>query len=199
MGIPAAAQALAVTSEDSGSVTLHQIAGGIHMRLRARAFVFQDRDATTGQLGKQFAFVSADIGVCGRGAVSAESPSHGNGGPGAHGEHQAGCARPARGDAGRRVCPRPRIYFNLRRTWQSRLAHITSTRPPLVAGMASDLVTQKVVEGLEAQLPGVYSYENLCISGTHTHSSAAGFLQCVAGPKVPWLEDFMLHKKFLSE
>ena len=75
------------------------------MRLRARAFVFQDRDGVTGALGKQFAFVSADI------------------------------------------------------------------------GMASDLVTQKVVEGLEAQLPGVYSYENVCISGTHTHSSPAGFLQ----------------------
>lgn len=82
-----------------------QLAGGIHMRLRARAFVFQDRDETTGDLGKLFAFVSADI------------------------------------------------------------------------GMASDLVTQKVVEGLEAALPGVYSYENVCISGTHTHSSPAGFLQ----------------------
>mmetsp|Transcript_30521 Transcript_30521/g.48829 ORF Transcript_30521/g.48829 Transcript_30521/m.48829 type:complete len:734 (+) Transcript_30521:106-2307(+) len=44
-------------------------------------------------------------------------------------------------------------------------------------GMASYAVTAKVAEKLEKRFPGVYSEENVCISGTHTHSATAGFLQ----------------------
>ena len=83
-----------------------QVAGGVHMRLRARAFAFQERNDTTGDVGNHFAFVSADM------------------------------------------------------------------------GMASDLVTKKVIEELDGILgAGVYTVDNLCISGTHTHSGPAGFLQ----------------------
>ena len=81
-----------------------QIAGGLHMRQFARAFVFKDEDTA-----KQVAYVSADI------------------------------------------------------------------------GMGSDLLNQKVLERLNATpgLEGVYSYKNLCISGTHTHATPAGYLQYV--------------------
>jgi neutral ceramidase len=46
-------------------------------------------------------------------------------------------------------------------------------------GMGSDLVNKRVVEALNVKLPGVYSYENVCISGTHTHSTPGGFHQYV--------------------
>jgi neutral ceramidase len=43
--------------------------------------------------------------------------------------------------------------------------------------MGSDLVKMRVVDALAARLPGLYSTDNVCISGTHTHSGPAGFLQ----------------------
>lgn len=47
-------------------------------------------------------------------------------------------------------------------------------------GMGSDLVTTLVLKKLDAELgPGVYTNDNLAISGTHTHSGPAGFLQYV--------------------
>ena len=47
-------------------------------------------------------------------------------------------------------------------------------------GMASDLVKMKVLDRLDEKLgKGVYTNDNLCISGTHTHSGPAGFLQYV--------------------
>lgn len=47
-------------------------------------------------------------------------------------------------------------------------------------GMASDLVKLKVIEELNSQLgEGIFTTENLSISGTHTHSGPAGFLQYV--------------------
>lgn len=47
-------------------------------------------------------------------------------------------------------------------------------------GMGSDLVKMRVLEKLDAALgQGVYTTENLAISGTHTHSAPAGFLQYV--------------------
>lgn len=83
-----------------------QVAGGIHMRLRSRAFVFQERDEATGATGNLVAFVSVDI------------------------------------------------------------------------GMGSDLLNTKVIEALNDRLgEGVITYDNLCISGTHSHSGPAGFLQ----------------------
>ncbi len=45
-------------------------------------------------------------------------------------------------------------------------------------GMGSDLINYKVIERLNVLLgEGVYTLENVCISGTHTHSGPAGFLQ----------------------
>lgn len=47
-------------------------------------------------------------------------------------------------------------------------------------GMASDLVKMKVLDRLDQELgAGVYTTENVAISGTHTHSGPAGFLQYV--------------------
>jgi neutral ceramidase len=47
-------------------------------------------------------------------------------------------------------------------------------------GMGSDLVNQWVVEKLATEIgPDIYTYDNLCISGTHTHSGPAGYLQYV--------------------
>ncbi|PIA32913.1 hypothetical protein AQUCO_04300098v1 [Aquilegia coerulea] len=49
----------------------------------------------------------------------------------------------------------------------------------LDAGMASQLVTIKVLERLKSRYGDVYSEENLAISGTHTHAGPAGYLQYV--------------------
>lgn len=57
----------------------------------------------------------------------------------------------------------------------SRIAYVS-----IDGGMASDLVKMRVVENLKAQLGGdIYTNDNLLISGTHTHSGPAGFLQYV--------------------
>ncbi|XP_077246297.1 neutral ceramidase 2-like [Tasmannia lanceolata] len=49
----------------------------------------------------------------------------------------------------------------------------------LDAGMASQLVTIKVLERLKARYGNVYTEENLAISGTHTHAGPGGYLQYV--------------------
>ena len=50
----------------------------------------------------------------------------------------------------------------------------------LDGGMGSDLVNTYVVEKLKEELGSdIYNIENLAISGTHTHSGPAGFLQYV--------------------
>jgi len=47
-------------------------------------------------------------------------------------------------------------------------------------GMGSDIVNQYVIQNLEKELgQGVYTYDNLSVSGTHTHSGPAGYLQYV--------------------
>ena len=98
-----------------------QVAGGIHTRLFARAFVFaDDAEGDDDGGGKRVCYVSADI------------------------------------------------------------------------GMGSDLLTQKVIERLADDTvpnmpgPGFYDYENLVVSGTHTHSSPAGFLQYTLFQVTSW-------------
>lgn len=50
----------------------------------------------------------------------------------------------------------------------------------LDGGMGSDLVNTKVVERLAERVGvGIFTIENICISGTHTHSGPAGVLQYV--------------------
>ncbi|XVF63574.1 hypothetical protein PTKIN_Ptkin09bG0097700 [Pterospermum kingtungense] len=49
----------------------------------------------------------------------------------------------------------------------------------LDAGMASQLVTIKVLERLKTRFGNLYTHENLAISGTHTHAGPAGYLQYV--------------------
>ncbi|OWM70620.1 hypothetical protein CDL15_Pgr014293 [Punica granatum] len=49
----------------------------------------------------------------------------------------------------------------------------------LDAGMASQLVTIKVLERLKARYGDLYTEENVAISGTHTHAGPAGYLQYV--------------------
>ncbi|XP_068645208.1 neutral ceramidase 2-like [Aristolochia californica] len=49
----------------------------------------------------------------------------------------------------------------------------------LDAGMASQLVTIKVLERLKSRFGYVYNEENLAISGTHTHAGPGGYLQYV--------------------
>jgi neutral ceramidase len=45
-------------------------------------------------------------------------------------------------------------------------------------GMGSDLVKMRVLDAINVQLgEGVYTTDNLSISGTHTHSGPAGYLQ----------------------
>ncbi|XVE94457.1 hypothetical protein REPUB_Repub02eG0010300 [Reevesia pubescens] len=49
----------------------------------------------------------------------------------------------------------------------------------LDAGMASQLVTIKVLEGLKTRFGDLYTQENVAISGTHTHAGPAGYLQYI--------------------
>ena len=44
-------------------------------------------------------------------------------------------------------------------------------------GMGGIVLTNRVVAALAKTLPGVYTAENVVISGTHTHSGPSGFLQ----------------------
>jgi len=45
-------------------------------------------------------------------------------------------------------------------------------------GMGSDLLKMRVIDGLNERIgEGIFSYDNVAISGTHTHSGPAGFLQ----------------------
>jgi neutral ceramidase len=48
-------------------------------------------------------------------------------------------------------------------------------------GMGSDLLTSKVLSAVAAELEddSIYTFENFAISGTHTHSGPAGFLQYI--------------------
>jgi len=46
-------------------------------------------------------------------------------------------------------------------------------------GMGSDLVTMRVVDALQSKYGEMYAFENVVISGTHTHSGPGGFLQYV--------------------
>nr|XP_009605588.1 neutral ceramidase 2-like [Nicotiana tomentosiformis] len=49
----------------------------------------------------------------------------------------------------------------------------------LDAGMASQLVTIKVLERLKSMYGNLYSKDNVAISGTHTHAGPGGYLQYV--------------------
>ena len=104
-----------------------QVAGGIHSRLYARAFIFADEDEGEKEHGKE------------------DSPG------------------------------------------ASRVCYVSAD-----IGMGSDLLTQKVIERLADDsiegMPGAgwYDYENLLLSGTHTHSSSAGFLQYTLFQVTSW-------------
>ena len=47
----------------------------------------------------------------------------------------------------------------------------------LDVGMGGYVVKSRVVTALQALFPGMYTHENVCLSGTHTHSGPGGFLQ----------------------
>jgi len=47
----------------------------------------------------------------------------------------------------------------------------------LDSGMGGIVLKNRVIANLATRLPGQFSIENVCISGTHTHSGPSGFLQ----------------------
>jgi neutral ceramidase len=54
-------------------------------------------------------------------------------------------------------------------------------------GMGSDLVNMRVVDALNAHYgEGIFTIDNICISGTHTHSGPAGFLQYLLFQITSW-------------
>ena len=53
-------------------------------------------------------------------------------------------------------------------------------------GMASDIVKNAVVERLQGQFGGLYSHENVAVSGTHTHSGPGGFLAYILYQSTSW-------------
>mmetsp|Transcript_83783 Transcript_83783/g.236710 ORF Transcript_83783/g.236710 Transcript_83783/m.236710 type:complete len:758 (+) Transcript_83783:84-2357(+) len=82
------------------------------------------------------------------------------------------------------------IHFRLRA--RAFVAHDPETEKRIAfvsadTGMGSDLVNMRVVEKLTEKLGSAYyTIDNLCISGTHTHSTPAGFLQYVLFQVTSW-------------
>jgi hypothetical protein len=62
----------------------------------------------------------------------------------------------------------------------------------LDACMASQLLTLRVVQALQAEHPGLYSAANVALSGTHTHASPAGRRACGVRPTRHMLPRHML-------
>jgi len=62
------------------------------------------------------------------------------------------------------------------------VAHNTATGKrfafvSLDAGMGSEVLNNRVISELQKRFPGLYTAQNVGISGTHTHSGPSGFLQ----------------------
>jgi neutral ceramidase len=73
------------------------------------------------------------------------------------------------------------VHFRLRarafivaEPYKKRIAFVN-----LDAGMASQLVTIKVIERLKQRYGELYTEENVAISGTHTHAGPGGYLQYI--------------------
>jgi neutral ceramidase len=85
-----------------------------------------------------------------------------------------GYAQPKQTASGIHIRLRSRAFVFVDGSSSKRVAFVSFD-----GGMASDLVKKKVLSQLDEKYPGVYTNDNVCISGTHTHSAPAGFLQYV--------------------
>nr|GMD43515.1 neutral ceramidase-like [Ipomoea batatas] len=83
-----------------------------------------------------------------------------------------GYANPNQNGAGIHFRLRARAFIVAESSEGPRFAFVN-----LDAGMASQLVTIKVVERLKSRYGDLYNEENIAISGTHTHAGPGGYLQ----------------------
>jgi neutral ceramidase len=85
-----------------------------------------------------------------------------------------GYAQPNQVGAGLHMRLRARAFVVADDADASRMAFVS-----LDAAMGSDMMTKEVLERLEVRFPGRFTWDNLFISGTHTHAAPGGFLQYV--------------------
>eukprot|EP00656_Telonema_subtile_P029225 TRINITY_DN32397_c0_g1_i1.p1 TRINITY_DN32397_c0_g1~~TRINITY_DN32397_c0_g1_i1.p1 ORF type:complete len:705 (+),score=179.41 TRINITY_DN32397_c0_g1_i1:182-2296(+) len=85
-----------------------------------------------------------------------------------------GMANPKQINAGLHQRLRSRAFVALDTTTKKRFAFIS-----LDSGMGGIVLKNRVVAALDKQFPGLYTDENVGLSGTHTHSGPSGFLQDV--------------------
>jgi len=85
-----------------------------------------------------------------------------------------GMANPKQVNAGLHQRLRSRAFVAYDEKTKKRFAFVS-----LDAGMGSVILNNRVMEALDKKLPGLYTKQNVGISGTHTHSGPSGFLQYV--------------------
>jgi len=85
-----------------------------------------------------------------------------------------GMANPKQVNAGVHQRLRSRAFVAYDEKTKKRFAFVS-----LDAGMGSVVMNNRVIEALDKRLPGMYTKDNVGISGTHTHSGPSGFLQDV--------------------
>jgi len=85
-----------------------------------------------------------------------------------------GMANPHQINAGLHQRLRSRAFIALDTESQKRFAFVS-----LDSGMGGIVLKNRVVAAVQKQLPGLYTDENIALSGTHTHSGPSGFLQDV--------------------
>lgn len=85
-----------------------------------------------------------------------------------------GMANPKQKGAGIHQRLRSRAFVALDTDTKKRIAFVS-----LDSGMGSLVLNNRVMEQLKTRFPGLYTFDNVGISGTHTHSGPSGFLQDV--------------------
>ena len=88
-----------------------------------------------------------------------------------------GMANPSQVGAGLHQRLRSRAFVALDEKTNKRFAFVS-----IDVGMGSDNLNNKVLAALEKRLPGLYTAENVGISGTHTHSGPSGAFQLLLQP-----------------
>lgn len=85
-----------------------------------------------------------------------------------------GMANPSQKGAGLHQRLRSRAFVALDTVTKKRIAFVS-----LDSGMGSLVLNNRVMAQLKTRFPGLYTLDNVGISGTHTHSGPSGFLQDV--------------------
>jgi neutral ceramidase len=83
-----------------------------------------------------------------------------------------GMANPSQVSAGLHQRLRARAFVAVDTVTDKRIAFVSTD-----VGMGGIVLNNRVMVELQKRAPGLYTHENVAISGTHTHSAPSGFLQ----------------------